>query len=180
MKQAALVALVLALVCGVCASAQTISSNVQTVALNAVIPESISLDQPTAAVVNFAIQPMSSANTPGDAKPSFNTNYSLKPGRVMTVCAYLSGPLTGATTGNTDTIGTGSVLAQFTSTGNFVAFDGTTACGQSHGLVAQTFTATSVNHTGVVGTTVALAIASFQAKIPDTYTGTLNFVAQAQ
>jgi hypothetical protein len=179
MKKFVLLAVVLALFCGVSAMAQTITSNVQTVSLNAVIPEYLSLDQPTAAVVNFAIQPMSNANTPGDVKPSFNTNYSLKPGRVMTVCAYLSGALAG-TSGNTDTIGTGSVLAQFNGAGTFTAFDSNTACGVSHGLVAKTFTATSVNHTGVLPNTVALQIASFQALVPDTYNGTLNFVAQAQ
>jgi hypothetical protein len=158
------------------ASAQ-LSSNTQSVALSAVVPEQISIDQPSAAVVNFAIQPMSASNTPGDVKPSFNTNYSLKPGRVMTVRAYLSGPLTGITSGNTDTIGVGNVLAKFNGAGSFVPFSGNSA---ATGLIAQTFTATSANHTGVQLNSVELAIASFQARVPDTYTGTLNFVAQAQ
>ena len=180
MKKVIFVALVLALFSAAFASAETITSNVQTVALNAVIPEYLTLDQPTAAAVNFAIQPMSGAPTPGDVQPSFNTNYSLKPGRVMVVCAYLSGPLTGALAGNPDTISTKSVQAKFNDSGSFTSFDGNMACGQSAGLIAQTFTATPTIHTGVWLNKVALQILGFQAKIPDTYTGTLNLVAQAQ
>jgi hypothetical protein len=164
-----------------CASAQTTSSNVQTVSLKAVVAEAITLDAPSASVVNFAIagNPFSTVATNGDVAPTFNTNYSLKAGRTMTVCAYLTGPLVGATSSNTDSIGTGGVLAKFNNTGNFVAFDGNTACGMGSGLVIETITTTATVHSAVRNEKVELQIGPLGGKTPDTYTGTLNFVAQA-
>ena len=179
MKKAIFSVFVLAL-SAFCASAQTVTSNTQTVALNAVITESITLDQPSAPVVNFAIvgNPFSTSATNGDVAPTFNTNYSLKAGRTMNVCAYLSGPLVGSTTGNTDTISANGVLAKFNSTGNFVAFDGNMACGMGSGLVIEAVHTTSIVHSAVRNEKVELQIAPLGGKTPDTYTGTLNFVAQ--
>ena len=162
------------------AAAAQVSSNVQQVKLVAVVPEYLTLDQPSAPVVNFAITPMNIGNTLGDTAPSFNTNWSLKPGRNVTICAYLSGPLTGSDTNNKETIGTGAILAKWSSTGTFAPFDGNTACAMGSGLVISTTAVTSATHTYTALSTVYLAIAGPQAKFPDTYNGILNFVAQAQ
>jgi hypothetical protein len=110
-----------------------------------------------------------------DLIPSFNTNYSLKPGRIMSVCAYLSGPVTGTTNGNADSISTNGVQAKFNGAGNYVSFDSNTACGMGSGLVGQTFTATATNHTGVQNNSVALQIMD-SVKVPDTYVGVLSNV----
>ncbi len=175
------VLLVLALF-AVSAIAQTpISSNTQTVALNAVLQEAITIDAPSAAVVNFAIvgNPFSTVATDGDVAPTFNTNYSLKPGRVLSVCAYLTAPLVGSTSGNSDTIGVNGVLAQFNGSGNYVPFGGGSACGATNSLLVQTLTATSSVHSAVVNNKIALQIGVLGGKTPDTYTGTINIVAQA-
>ena len=155
-------------------------SNVQPVNLVAVVPEYITLDQPSTPVVNFAITPMNTGNTLGDTAPSFNTNWSLKPGKTVTICAYVNGPLKGSDATNSETIGTGSILAKWSSTGTFAAFDGNTACGMGSGLVISTTAVTPSTHTYTALSTVYLAIAGPQAKFPDTYNGVLNFVAQAQ
>jgi hypothetical protein len=162
-------------------SAQSVTSNTQTVSLNAVISEAITLDAPSAAVVNFAIagSPFSTSTTNGDVAPTFNLNYSLKAGRTVNVCTYLSAPLTGATSGNTDTITANGVLAKFNSTGNYVQFGGNTACGIGSGLVIESLVTTAAVHSAVRNEKVELQIGPLGGKTPDTYTGTLNFVAQA-
>jgi hypothetical protein len=166
----------------VSATAQTpIKSNTQTIALNAVLQEAITIDAPSVAVVNFAIvgSPFSTSVTDGDATPTFNTNYSLKSGRVLSVCAYLAAPLVGSTSGNTDTISANGVLAQFNGTGGYVAFGGGSACGATNSLLVDTFTTTPTVHSAVRNNKIALQIGVLGGKTPDTYTGTLNIIAQA-
>ena len=166
----------------VSASAQTVTSNTQTVALNAVVPEAITLDAPSASVINFVIAgtPFSTSATNGDVAPTFNVNYSLKANRSFTVCAYLPG--TGALVGtgtNNDKISSGNILGKFNGAGAFVAFDGNTACGQAHGLIVDTITSTSALHSVTKNEKVEMQVGPLGGITPDTYTGTLNLVAQS-
>jgi hypothetical protein len=161
-------------------AAAQITSGPQTVALSAVVVEYVSLDAPSTAMVNFIIQPPYSAFPQGDVPVTFNTNYNVKPGKTVTVCAYLTGALAPSTVGNTDTISTGNVLAKFNGAGNFAAFDGHTACGFGAGLIVNSYLTTPAAHSVTVNNRIDLELNNFLGKVPDTYTGTLNLVAQAQ
>jgi hypothetical protein len=157
MKKALVVLLAVTLLGSFTFAAPANTSNTQTVALKAVIPEYLALDVPSVSVVNFTMVYPYSAMVPGDNPVSFNTNYNLLPGKKVTVCAYLSGALLG-TGANTDTITPGNVLAKFNGAGNFAAFDSNTACGMSSGLVVNTYPVTSTLHNMVQLTAVRLKV----------------------
>lgn len=116
----------------------------------------------------------------GSTVPAWITQWDLKPQRTQVqVCAYLSGALTG-TGGNPDTIPASNVLGQPDGTGSFTALTGT-ACGQSNALSISITPLTSANRrNGSRSDSIVLEINESGLSLsPDTYTGTLNLIAQA-
>src|SRR3954465_14092406 len=98
MKKVAILA-ILVMCAGVIASAQNLSLptpvtyNTQIITLNATVQEYLRIDAPSATMVKFDIDPMAFTPTFGDVKPAWNTNYSLRGGKTVAVCAYLGGDL---------------------------------------------------------------------------------------
>lgn len=149
------------------------------VALSATKPESLSVTLTTGGPVTFALN---GGTTTGSVVPAWTTNWNLDPQRTQVqVCVFLSGALTG-TGGNTDTIPPANVLAQPDATGSFTALTGS-ACGQSNALSISTHAITLSNRkNGSANDSVGLEINETSPPItisPDTYSGTLNILAQA-
>ena len=155
-----------------------LNSTPQTVALAASKPESLSVTITTPGPVNFS--PLTGTTTAGSVIPAWTTNWFLVPQRnQVAVCVYLSGALSG-TGGNTDTIPAANVQGQPGGTGSFTALTGT-ACGQSNALSISTTAINNSNRTnGSKNDSVALRINESGLSLSaDTYSGTLNIIAQA-
>jgi hypothetical protein len=141
-------------------------------------PESVSVTLTSASTVNFALN---GTITAGDVSPAWTTTWNLFPtSSPVTVCVYLTGDLTG-TGGNTDTIPPANILGQPEGTGAFTALTGT-ACGQSNGLQINSVAINGSNKSGSANDSVALEINEASPALTlsaDTYSGTLNIIAQA-
>ena len=155
-----------------------LTSTPQIVALAATKQESLSVTITTPGPVNFTLT--GGTNDPGSAVPAWTTNWNLKPQRnTLNVCVYLSGNLNG-TGGNTDNIPPDNVLGLADGTGTPTPLN-STAWGASNGLQIW---ATAINNSNRVdgshGNSVALQINDSTLTLsPDTYSGTLNIIAQA-
>ncbi len=160
--------------------AQALTSAAATVALAAVKPESISVTITTPGPVNF--NPLTGTTTAGSVTPAWTTNWNLKPSRTsVAVCVFLSGPLAG-TGGNLDTIPAANVQGQPGGVGPFAALTGS-GCGQVNALTISTTVITGANRkNGSKSDSVAAQINEtgiVPALSADTYSGTLNIIAQA-
>lgn len=158
-------------------AASTGSSNVQQITLNATMQEYLRINAPSAAVVNFNVDPMSMVATLGDVKPTFNTDYSVKGGTTVTVYAYLGGDLVGPTGSK---IAMKNILGQPMSTGSYVApaavFGGTGWTITSKLIPVGGF---GGSFAGTINGSIGLEILDHVGGEPGSYTGTLNIVAQA-
>lgn len=155
-----------------------LNSAAQPVTLAAVQAESISVTITTGGPVNF--NPLTGTITSGSVTPAWTTNWDLKPSRTQVqVCAFLSGSLTG-TGGNTDTIPPANVKGQPGASGSFFALTGS-ACGQSNALSISTTAINAANRkNGSKSDSVAVEIDQTALTLSaDTYSGTLNIIAQA-
>lgn len=119
--------------------------------------------------------------TAGSSAPSWKTNWDLAPGQESTtvsVCVYLSGPLTGAA-GSAVTIPASRVEAKSEGSGGFKPLSGT-ACGQVNGLLVATVPINKANRKdgSQIDSLVLRVNEAGMSLPPDTYTGTLNILAQ--
>jgi hypothetical protein len=154
------------------------NSTVVPITLNATVGESITVTLTTGSTVNFSLT--GSSADAGLTIPAWTTRWNLNPTRTtVTVCAFLSGPLNG-TGGNTDTIPVANILGSPAATGTYTAFTGT-GCGQPNELTINTYSTASTGSKNVTESeSVALEINDSTLTLQaDTYTGTLNIVAQA-
>jgi hypothetical protein len=154
-----------------------LTSAPQPVTLNALAPESLSVTLTTPGPVTFNLN---GGTVPGSVVPAWTTNWNLANTRTsLAVCVYLTGALT-APAPNTDTIPPANILGQPDATGPFAALTGA-GCGQTNALVISTTAITNANRrNGSRNNSVALEINQTGLSLaPDTYTGTLNIIAQA-
>jgi hypothetical protein len=155
-----------------------LTSPAQTVILTANATESIGVAISVGGPVIFTLT--GGSTDAGSVAPAWTTSWNLKPARTsVAVCAYLTGALTG-TGVNTDTIPAANVLAQADSSGGFNPLTGT-ACGAGNAVTIHTYplTTTATRHATQTDS-VALEINDSALTLEaDTYSGTLNIVAQA-
>jgi hypothetical protein len=147
------------------------------VALTAFKGEGLSISPPTVSTVNFTL---SGGTASGDATPSWATSWRLKPGRnYVHVCVYLSGPLMPLIPANPGSIPAANVLVALNDTPPFTALTGS-ACGFSNALEIGTVHITGSNRSGQISGTIGIQInQSGLTLLPDTYSGTLNIIAEA-
>jgi hypothetical protein len=170
-------ALALALLTSHASHAQALNSNNATVALNAVLAESLTVNA-SPAIVNFTLA--ASGTTTGGSPVSITTTWALGKTRTsVKVYAYFSSA-NALTDGAGDNIPTSSVLGAV-GTGAFAPFTGGAATFNVNSILvlsqaigaAGTFNASRTN-------SVALQINTTGLTLPAaTYTGTLNVQAQA-
>ena len=155
------------------------SSTPVPVALVAQKAEAISVTLTSASTVNFAL---GGGVTAGDISPAWTTTWNLFPtSSPLDVCVYLNGALTGSIVGNTDTIPPANILGQPGGTGPFTALTGT-ACGKSNAWQINTISINGSNKSDGANDSVSLEINEASPAITlsaDTYSGTLNIIAQA-
>ncbi len=159
---------------------QGLTSTPQSIVLAATKGESISVSAASPGTVTFDLN---GTVTPGSATVTWTTNWDLRPSRsAVTVCVYLSANLTG-TGANTDSIPPANVYGQADSAGSFLALT-SNGCGQT-GNALQVWTTTIDNSNRKNGShpdTLNLQIDETTPLLSlsaDTYSGTLNIVAQA-
>jgi hypothetical protein len=165
------------LACLAATPARAQTSNIVTVALSATLPNSISVALTVPGPVNFTLT--GSSTDAGSVTPAWNTTWNLSPSTTtVNVCAYISLPLAG-TGGNSDTILQANVLGKPDATGSFVAFT-STVCGQANGITVHSWSLASTGRKNITKSdSVLLEIDDSALTLQaDTYTGTLNIVAQ--
>jgi|SRR5579859_13792 hypothetical protein len=166
-----LFAIALLLVFAAAASAQ-VNSNIQATTLKAISPAYISLQPTNSPTITFNFTPGTN-NANADQKPGVSMAYNLK-NSTVTVCAYLAGDLVGTDGGGV--IAPGSLNAILPS--GTVQFTKTCA-GNSNAITVDTIH----NATQASGVSESfwlfLAVPGNFPPAPDTYTGTMNIVAQA-
>jgi len=150
------------------------------VALVALAPESLTVTLTSGATVNFTLTG-GSADL-GSITPAWTTTWNLKPSRnSVAVCVFLSGALTGTGT-NTDTVPMANILGQPDAAGSFTAITGN-GCGQTgNALLINTYALTSPASRKNVSKNDSVALEINDSALTleaDTYSGTLNIVAQA-
>jgi len=161
--------LVLALL-AVSASAQT--SNMKSVTLKAISPEYITLSQTMSPTITFTFQPGSTfAN--GDQNPGLSLQYNLASSKTITVCAYLSGDLVGTNSANIIPMKDVNFNVGNPGTQQF-----TGTCGTIPNAVTWTQFSGQQGTTAVSSTGMFIATGGAFAPVPDTYTGTMNIIAQ--
>ena len=176
MKKVVLAALTLALSAGVFASAQA-TSNVQPVTLKAISAEFISISPMSGPTVTFDFSKQGNYNNANaDTPPSYTMKYNLL-NRTITVCAYLSGPLTGQANAS-HTIDPSSINA--TIGGKTLTFNNTCSNYTNAITVDSIEGATQASSKTEAFQGMFIAVPGSFPPVPDTYTGTMNFVAQAQ
>ncbi len=163
---------------------QALTSTPATVTLEATKGESISVTSALPATVTFGLN---GGITPGSSPVSWTTSWTLKQSRnSVTVCVYLGTPgnLTGSGT-NPDVLPPANIYGQPEGSGPFSALT-SSACGFSNGLqIGAVTTITNANRKGATATrndNVTLQIDETSPALSlsaDTYSGTLNIVAQA-
>jgi len=170
-------ALGLALVMSQASHAQALNSTTSTVALNAILAESLTVSA-SPATVNFTLAPTGTVN--GSAPVAITTTWALGKARTsMKVFAYFSSAAA-LTDGAGDNIPTSSVLGSVNA-GAFAAFTGGTG---PYGVNSIQVFSQTVGAAGTFNAThndsVALQINTTGLALPAaTYTGTLNVQAQA-
>jgi hypothetical protein len=164
------------------ASAQTINSGAQPIALNAQLAESLTVTL-SASAVNFTLAAGSAANA-GSTNITATTAWVLKPGRtVMTVDSYFASAAAALTDGVGDNIPSSAFFISdnggaSTALTNTVAFGGANA-GLRLATVAITGANKAGNRTDVMAYNINLTGGTLPQLPAGTYTGTLNIQAQA-
>src|SRR6202142_2838283 len=164
------------------ASAQVLNSTAQTIALNANLTESLTLNL-SASAVNFTLAAGSAAN-PGSTNITATTAWTLKPGRTAVgVYAYFASATAALTDGAGDNIPSSAFTIADNAGGpaalvNTVPFGGALA-----GLQLANVVITGANRTASRTDAMAYNINLTGGTLPQlpagTYTGTLNIQAQA-
>jgi hypothetical protein len=184
MKKSLVLMAALALVLGVSslASAQALDSGAKTIALNATLNESLTLNL-SASTVNFTLAAGSAANA-GSANVTATTKWVLKPGRsAVAVYAYFSS----ATAALSDSLGNNIPSSAFSIADNAGTATALTAItpynAGASGLRLQNVAISSANRSSQVTDNMAFNIDLSGGSLPQlpagTYTGTLNIQAQA-
>lgn len=164
------------------ASAQALNSGAQTIALNANLQESLTLNL-SANAVNFTLTAGSAAN-PGSANITATTAWTLKPGRTAVgVYAYFASAAAALTDGAGHNIPSSAFFiadngGASTALTNTVAF-GAANAGYQMSNVAITAANRTGNRTDVMGYNINLTGGTLPQLPAATYTGTLNIQAQA-
>ena len=161
-----------------CASAQS-STTPNAVLLKAVVPEFISIVSSGVPQVNFNATAASPNYINGDGAPAFTLKYNLAGSKTITVCAYIT-PLTGTDNTNSVVVQPGWVNFSY-GKAQFGSFN-STCNGQSNAFVLDTIAHAS-SSTGTQEAFTGMFIqtpGSGYALPPDTYSGNLNVIAQAQ
>jgi hypothetical protein len=163
------------------ASAQ-LNSGAQTIALNANLTESLTLNL-SANAVNFTLSAGSAAN-PGSTNITATTAWTLKPGRTAVgVYAYFASAAAALTDGVGDNIPSSAFFISDNG-GASTALTNTVVFGAANGgLQLANVAITGVNKTGTRNDVMAFNINLTGGALPqlpaNTYTGTLNIQAQA-
>ncbi len=163
------------------ASAQ-LNSGAQTIALNANLTESLTLNL-SANAVNFTLSAGSAAN-PGSTNITATTAWTLKPGRTAVgVYAYFASAAAALTDGVGDNIPSSAFFISDNG-GASTALTNTVVFGAANGgLQLANVAITGVNKTGTRNDVMAFNINLTGGTLPqlpaNTYTGTLNIQAQA-
>jgi hypothetical protein len=164
------------------ASAQAINSGAQTIALNATLAESLTLNL-SANAVNFTLSAGSAAN-PGSTNITATTAWTLKPGRTAVgVYAYFANAASALTDGAGNNIPS-SAFSIADNGGTSTALINTVAFGGANGgLQLANVGITGANKTSSRTDVMAFNINLTGGTLPQlpaaTYTGTLNIQAQA-
>ncbi|HUK26684.1 MAG TPA: hypothetical protein VLV49_19060 [Terriglobales bacterium] len=166
------------------ASAQSLNSGPQTIALNATLSESLTLSL-SANAVNFTLTPGSATNA-GSTNITATTSWTLRPGRTAVgVYAYFTSAAAAMTDGGTPANNIPSSAFKIADNGgastaltNSVAFGAANA-----GLQLANVTITGANRSSSRTDAMAFNIDLSGGTLPQlpagTYTGTLNIQAQA-
>jgi len=163
------------------ASAQ-LNSGAQTIAVNANLTESLTLNL-SANAVNFTLSAGSAAN-PGSTNITATTAWTLKPGRTAVgVYAYFASAAAALTDGVGDNIPSSAFFISDNG-GASTALTNTVVFGAANGgLQLANVAITGVNKTGTRNDVMAFNINLTGGTLPqlpaNTYTGTLNIQAQA-
>jgi len=164
------------------ASAQALNSTAQTIALNANLTESLTLNL-SASAVNFTLAAGSAAN-PGSTNITATTAWTLKPGRTAVgVYAYFASAAAALTDGAGDNIPSSAFFIADNG-GASTALTNTVVYGAANaGLKLANVPITAANRTAKRTDVMAFNINLTGGTLPqlpaNTYTGTLNIQAQA-
>jgi len=164
------------------ASAQALNSTAQTIALNANLTESLTLNL-SASAVNFTLAAGSAAN-PGSTNITATTAWTLKPGRTAVgVYAYFASAAAALTDGAGDNIPSSAFFIADNG-GASTALTNTVVYGAANaGLKLASVPITAANRTAkrtdVMAFNINLAGGTLPQLPANTYTGTLNIQAQA-
>jgi hypothetical protein len=164
------------------ASAQALNSAAQTIALNANLTESLTLNL-SASAVNFTLAAGSAAN-PGSANITATTAWTLKPGRAAVgVYAYFANAAAALTDGAGDNIPSSAFFiadngGASTALTNTVVF-GAANAGLKLANVPITVANRNAKRTDVMAFNINLTGGTLPQLPANTYTGTLNIQAQA-
>jgi hypothetical protein len=164
------------------ASAQALNSTVQTIALNATLAESLTLNL-SANAVNFTLAAGSAANA-GSTSITATTTWSLKPGRTAVgVYAYFANAASALTDGAGNNIPSSAFFIADNASPS-AALTNTVAFGAANaGLQLANVPITGLNKSSSRTDVMAFNINLTGGTLPQlpaaTYTGTLNIQAQA-
>ena len=189
MRKALVVALAVTLFTSVgFAADSTSASGPSPVTINAIIPSYIGLSMPSVASVTFDYSYLGAGVATGlpitklatGNSPSWTLSYNLVGSPTITVCAYAS-PLTG-TNNSSNSIPTSSIYAATGKSGTNAFQFNSNGCGQTGNAIVMD-TITGATHS--TGTAEALEGMFMQTPngtviAPDTYTGSVNIIAQVQ
>ena len=190
MKKAVLCALVFALCCGVsvAAVAAPVTANGGPVTLTAIIPSYIGFSGPSVQSVTFdytnlglpVAMGLPTTKLAAGASPSWTLIYNLPNKPTITVCAYASA-LTGESN-SANVIPTSSIYSATGNSGNQAFQFNGTGCGQSGNAIVMDTIANATSSTGTAESLVGMFMQTPNGTVipPDTYTGALNIIAQAQ
>jgi hypothetical protein len=169
-----------------------LNSNVGTVTLNATLPESLTVNVTSGAVVNFTLAANTAAN-PGSTTSTIQTAWVLKPGRTTVgVWAWVASGAAALTDGAGDNIAASQVTATAAGSGSAGGALSTSASGgagvpafitpaAATGVQIGTVAITGANKASSTTTTLTWNInTTTTPQLPAaTYTGTVNIQAQA-
>jgi hypothetical protein len=184
LKKAFLVALSVALLSSVSFAAGPTTANGGPVTLTAIIPSYLGFTGPSVSSVTFDYTNLGVGLAMGlpitklaSALPSWTLIYNLSGQPTITVCAYAS-TLAGS---GTNTIPTSSIYGSPNGSNSPAQFNGN-GCGQSGNAIVMDTIANATSSTGKSEAFTGMFLQTPNGSVipPDTYTGTLSIVAQAQ
>jgi hypothetical protein len=164
------------------ATAQALNSGAQTIALNAVLNESLTLNL-SANAVNFALTAGSAAN-PGSTTITATTAWTLKPGRTAVgVYAYFANAAAALTDGAGNNIPSSAFFIADNGGASTALTSSVIFGGANAGYLMANVPITGVNknfsRTDVMAFNINLTGGTLPQLPASTYTGTLNIQAQA-